>query len=203
MPAEHVLETKALLRLPFSTCGLFLLQDSAEDVRWGSLLADIASRLLEPRFSLKKSTLRLVNKHWRYSVDQSVSDLTIDKLRLRRAGLNATTALSIAERQFTAVTVLRCNCMGDEDWMRQICAGPFRHMKSLTLRGDLGQQCLAHLKQCQALQRLHICSSNLDAQQFQHLSGIVALQTLDMKGSAINNHSISAFSHLSDLKVFR
>ena len=178
-----------------------VVQESVDESRWGSLPTDIASRLLEPRHGLKKSTLRLVSKHWRFSIDQTVGELTIDQWRLRRAGLNAATALSVAERQFQAVSFLRCHCPGGEDWLEQICSGPFQRIKNLTLGGDIAQQSFEYLTSCKQLRRLHVCSTHLDPQQFRHLSGITSLQTLDMKGSSINSNSISSFGRLSTLKV--
>lgn len=169
--------------------------------QWDCLPADITARLVTGRYQLNKATLRLLNKHWRYSIDRSVAELTIDRKRLRRAGVTPSAALSIAERRFATVSVLRCRCSKEEDWLEHICSGPLCKIKALTLAEDLGRQSFENLSHCEALQRLHIYGTNLGQQQFHHLSGIKALHTLDMKGASISNHTIATFSRLSKLKA--
>lgn len=145
--------------------------------------------------------MRLVNKHWRHSIDQSVSELTIDKWRLRRAGIESGQALYVAQNLFPHASILRCCCPKDEDWLNQICNGPFQKIKALYLSGDLAKQSIERLRNCRHLRRLQICSPNLGQHEFHHLSTLTALQTLDMKGSSINEQALASFGQLSSLKV--
>jgi len=145
--------------------------------------------------------LRLVNKHWRTTIDEGIIQLTIDKRRIRSAGLDSRTVIKTAEAQFSSVTVLKCNCPPEADWLAEICRGPFIRVKELALGGDVDKQSFTNLKNCTALEKLYINSRNLDPKQFEHLSDLSELQVLDMKCSSTDSRSIATFGRLSKLKA--
>jgi len=178
-----------------------LVQDLQLDARWTWLPSDILLRIASSRIQPRKSVLRLVNKHWRTTIDEGITQLTIDKRRIRSAGLDSRTVIKTAEAQFSSVTVLKCNCPLEADWLAEICCGPFSRVKELALGGDVDKQSFTNLKNCTALEKLYINSRNLDPEQFEHLSYLSELQVLDMKCSSTDSRSIANFGRLSKLKA--
>lgn len=94
----------------------------------------------------------------------------------------------------------RCYCPAEEDWLEMLCKAEFLALSKLTLSGYLQTQCLSNLSGLSNLTFLSI-GSHVQDNEIQYISTLTKLNSLDLKGSSIQNKALESLVTLTNLKA--